>query len=170
VPNGSRRFLLFDSRRAVRLLEPTIQLRLPAYLILAGLVLAAALGWAGHVAYQRLLEVALAEAPAAFRETLAQQTSDFAVVSGAILCAYILVLVGISLAFTHRLISPRVALLRQIEHLKNGDYSARVNLREGDSHFRELARDLNDLAQILERAEKAAQQRPAQPFSAQVRR
>ena len=37
---------------------------------------------------------------------------------------------GICLAYTHHLIGPRVAMLRQIAALKRGDYSARVSLRE----------------------------------------
>ena len=41
--------------------------------------------------------------------------------------------------------------------MKNGDYGSRVKLRKYDVVFRELARDLNDLASILEHSEKRRQ-------------
>ena len=148
-----RRSFPFDSRRLVRLLEPSVELRLPLYLGLATVAFMAAFTWNGFAAFERMAQFVLVDDPE-IRKLLWGQTRAFLVVSGTIVTGYILVVFGTCLAFTHRLIGPRVALGRQIEALKNGDYSARVQLRDGDVAFQNLARDLNDLGQILERAEK----------------
>lgn len=162
--------LLSDSRRAIRVMEPVVQLRLPLALVTLTGVFVAFFVWNSHAAYRRLVELGLAQAPDAFRGTVVAQTGDFLIVSSVILGAYLLAVAAICLAHTHRLIGPRVALLRQIEALKNGDYSARINLRRDDLVFREVARDLNDLAQILERAEKAERRaRATQPLSSALR-
>lgn len=164
------RYLFSDSRRAIRVIEPVVQLRLPLTLVALTAVFVAAFVWNSHAAYERLVELGLAHAQDAFRGTVAEQTGDFLIVSWVILGAYVLAVAGICLAHTHRLIGPRVALLRQIDALKKGDYGARVTLREGDRVFRDVARDLNDLAQILERADKAGRRaRATQPLSAAVR-
>jgi hypothetical protein len=164
------RYLFSDSRRAVRVVEPSVQLRLLLTLVALTAVFVAAFVWNSHAAYERLVELGLAHAQEAFRSTVAEQTGDFLIVSWVILGAYLLAVAGVCLACTHRLIGPRVALLRQIEALKRGEYGARITLRQGDRVFSEVARDLNELAQILERAAKAERRtRATQPLSAAVR-
>jgi hypothetical protein len=148
------RGLPFDSRRAVRVLEPGVQLRLPAYLLGATLVFVGAFAWNGWSAFQRLVELTLVDSPDIFIGTVWEQTRSFLVVSGVILIAYLAVVAAVCLAHSHLLLGPRVALLRHVEALKNGDFGSRVMLRRRDRAFRELAQDLNDLAQMLERAEK----------------
>ena len=148
---------LIDSRRTVRILEPAFELRLPFYLVLATTIFVVAFAWNGWAAFRRLAELTLADSPDAFIGTIWEQTHAFLIVSGAMLTGYLALVSGVCLAFTHRLIGPRIALSRQIEAMKNGDYGSRVKLRRYDVVFRELARDLNDLASILEHSEKRRQ-------------
>lgn len=149
----------FDSRRAIRVLEPAVQLRLPIYLMLATLLFVTVFAWNGWAAFRRLVELTLAESPEIFIGTVWEQAGAFLIVSAAILSGYLSVVAGVCLAYTHRLIGPRVALERQIEALKNGDYAARVKLRKYDVVFRDLARDLNELAQVMERDGKSHERR-----------
>jgi hypothetical protein len=164
------RYAPSHSRRAIRVVEPVVQLRLPLTLVALTAVFVAAFVWNSHAAYERLVDLGLAHVQDALRGTVVELTGDFLIVSCAILGAYLLAVTGVCLAHTHRLIGPRVALLRQIEALKKGDYEARVTLRQGDRVFHEVARDLNDLAQILERAQRAERRaRAVRPLSAAVR-
>ena len=164
-----RRIFPFDSRRAIRIVEPAVELRLPIVLMIVTLLFAGLFAWNGHAAFQRLVQLALGHTPDAFRGTIVEQSSDFVIVSCVLLGAYLIAVVGVCLAFTHALLGPRVALLRQIRALKNGNYEARVALRRSDLVFREVGNDLNDLASILERADKDARRtRATRPLSAVI--
>ncbi len=145
---------LFDTRRAVRILEPAVQVRLPIYLMFATLLFVAFFAWNGWAAFRRLAELTLADSPEIFIGTIWEQTGAFLVVSAALLTGYIAVVSGVCLAYTHRLIGPRIALARQISAMKRGDYTSRVKLRKHDTVYREVARELNDLAQTLEREKR----------------
>jgi hypothetical protein len=69
------------------------------------------------------------------------------------LIVYLILTVGISVLYTHRLVGPTYAFRRHIRNLKNGNYSSRVMLRKHDA-FAEVAEDLNELAEHLERGRK----------------
>ena len=149
-----RRTFLHDSRRLLRIVEPSEELRLPLYLIAATAVFLVLLVGNGAAAFQRIAEFALADTSNIFRSELSNQARAFMIASGVIVTGYVMAVVVICVAFTHHIIGPRTALRRQVEALKNGDYGARTKLRETDKVFRELGEDLNELAQILARAEK----------------
>ena len=83
---------------------------------------------------------------------------DAVVVTGVLAIAYLLTVLAVAIVFLHRLVGPTVALRRQGEALKNGDYSARVSLRRNDA-FSELADDLNELAALLEQGDKPEESR-----------
>ncbi len=133
------------------LLQPALQLKLPAVLLIATLGFAALQVAHTQFAYGKLFDIVLAEAgrPPFLENLLREQTADYIEVTSAFTFVYILVVVILSVAYAHRMIGPTVPLRRQIEALKNGDYSARVALRRGDA-FSEMAEDLNELAQVLE--------------------
>jgi methyl-accepting chemotaxis protein len=143
------------SRRRTRnlLLQPGLQLRLPLLLLLVTLGFGAVLGVHSWITYERLFSLTLHDTsePDYFTRTIRAQTSDFVRVSAAITIAYALVVIGVSVVYAHRLVGPTVAMRRHIEALKNGDYSVRTVLRRKDA-FAEVARDLNELAEILEGA------------------
>lgn len=144
-----------DQRRSIRVLEPVAQIRLPVILVTLTAIFVSAFAWNSHAAYERLIDLTLAQTQDAFRGTVSDQTSDFLIVSFALLGGYLVAVAGICLAYTHHLIGPRVAMIRQIAALKRGDYSARVFLRESDLVFRDMARDLNELAHILQVNDRA---------------
>jgi len=148
------RALTPSSRRAIRLVEPVAQIRLPVFLVTLTAIFVSAFAWNSHLAYERMIDLTLAQTQDAFRGDVSDQTADFLIVSSALLLAYLAAVAGICLAYTHHLIGPRVALTRQIAALKRGDYSARVELRQSETVFREVADDLNDLAQTLERKDR----------------
>lgn len=51
---------------------------------------------------------------------------------------------------THRFYGPQVSLLRQIDELKKGNFSARVHLRRADE-LTDIQNGLNELAESLEK-------------------
>ena len=144
-----------DQRRSIRVVEPVAQIRVPVILVTLTAIFVSAFAWNSHAAYERLIDLTLAQTQAAFRGTVSDQTGDFMIVSFALLGGYLAAVAGICLSYTHHLIGPRVAMIRQIAALKRGDYSARVFVRESDLVFREMARDLNELAHILQVNDRA---------------
>jgi methyl-accepting chemotaxis protein len=137
------------------LLQPALQLKLPAILLLVTLGFAALQVAHTQFAYGKLFDVVLEEAgrPPFLENLLKEQTGDYLEVTTVFTLLYIFVVVVLSVAYAHRMIGPMVPIRRQTEALKNGDYSARVTLRKRDA-FTELAEDLNELARILEEGEK----------------
>jgi nitrogen fixation/metabolism regulation signal transduction histidine kinase len=145
---------LHSRRRALRLLQPLVQLKLPFYWLLVTITFTAAFGIHTYLAYNRIYAAVASYAPKAFEKLIQEQTQDFLVVSAAIATGYVLFVIIMCIAYLHRLVGPTTALRRHVEALKNGDYSARVDLRKTDTVFLALEQDLNELAGILERNEK----------------
>ncbi len=149
----NRGFFTLNPRRKSTnlLLQPALQLRLPLYLLLLTFAAGMLLGVHTYLSYERLFAVAVehTENPVHFEQIFGAQTADFLVGVGAMGLVYVLALVVLSIAYLHKLVGPTVPLRRQLEALKNGDYSARVKLREGDA-LQDVARDLNELAEVLE--------------------
>jgi signal transduction histidine kinase len=98
--------------------------------------------------------------PESFQEQILSQTQDFSIVGAAILGAFVLAMLGFCIAYTHTLLGPTVPLRRHVQSMKDGNYQARNKLRESDAAHQGLANDLNELASILQHAQKNA--RPAQ--------
>lgn len=147
-------FFLPDARRVFRFPQPMTQLKLPAYLLVATLVCGAVFAWQSHAAYERMYDLVISELPETYVVMIREQTHDFAVVSAAILAGYVLVVAGLCIGYSHRLIGPIVALRRQIQALNKGNYRARTKLRKSDTAFLELADDLDELATNLGRAQR----------------
>ena len=133
------------------LLQPALQLKLPALLLIITLGFVALQVAHTQFAYGKLFDIVLEEAgrPLFLEDLLRDQTGDYLEVTGAFTVLYIVVVVILSVAYAHRMIGPMVPIRRQIEALKNGDYSARVTLRKRDA-FGDLAADLNELTRMLE--------------------
>jgi len=148
-------FFLPDARRVIRFPEPMTQLRLPAYLLIATLACGALFAWQSHAAYERMYELVISEVPETYALMIREQTHDFAVVSATILAGYVLVVTGLAIGYSHRLIGPVVALRRHIQALKDGNYRSRTKLRQSDTAYLEMANDLDELAKILGRAQKS---------------
>jgi methyl-accepting chemotaxis protein len=149
------------------LLQPALQLKLPALLVIITLGFVALQVAHTQFAYGKLFEIVLEEAgrPPFLEDLLRDQTGDYLEVSGAFTVLYFLVVVILSVAYAHRMVGPMVPIRRQIEALKNGDYSARVTLRKRDA-FGELAEDLNELTRMLE--EHGKEREPSAQASGEV--
>lgn len=155
MASDSRRdfFRLRPRRRTGNLLlQPGLQLRLPAYLLLVTAVFGAVSGAHAWLAYERLVAMALEDSssPGALKALFRAQTADFLYVSGLLLAGYVVATLAVAIVLTHRMVGPAVAIRRQIEALRRGDHSARVTLRKRDA-FKDVARELNALAETLEK-------------------
>ena len=141
-------------RRAVNLsLQPGLQLRLP--LLIFAITAAFCVLFGAHVqqAYGSMLELAVDEPW--LQTSISEQGESFVIVSAAIAIGYIVTVFVACLTYAHRLLGPLVPIRRRLEGMKNGDYSSRIYLREGDL-YGEIADDLNELAQLLYSQEKRA--------------
>jgi len=116
--------------------------------------------WHSHSAYAELYAMVMTSVPESFQEEIFQQTRDFSVVGAAILGGFVLAMLGFCIAYTHTLLGPTIPLRRQVQSMKDGNYQVRNKLRKSDSAHRGLADDLNELASILQHAQKNS--RPAQ--------
>ena len=112
------------------------------------------MAWSGFL---RAYSLAVAELPPHLGVSLRRMARDLASVLAVASLAYGLVVVALSVAYLKRILGPIIAFRRHVEALKNGDYAARVSLREGDV-FQDLARDLNELAGLLEEGVKRGDQ------------
>jgi signal transduction histidine kinase len=95
--------------------------------------------------------------PESFQEQILRQTQDFSIVGASILGGLALTLLGFSIAYTHTLLGPIVALRRQVQSMKDGNYRTRSNLRKTDVAHQGLADDLNELASILQHSQTGVQ-------------
>jgi len=144
-----------DTRRRARnlLLDPALQLRLPIHILWVTVVCAVLLIANGAFSFRSLFWDAMAHRVEYLDPVLRAQMGDFLIVTVAIVLGYALVVLGLSVLLSHRLVGPTVALRRHVEALKNGDYGSRVRLRKHDA-FAELAHDLDELAELLEKTSK----------------
>jgi protein-S-isoprenylcysteine O-methyltransferase Ste14 len=142
-------FFLPDARRVFRFPQPMTQLKLPAYLLIATLVCGGVFAWQSQSAYERMYDLVISEVPEAYVVMIREQTRDFAVVSAAILAVWVLAVAALCIGYSHQLIGPVVALRRQIQALKDGNYRARTKLRKSDTAFLEMGQDLDELAITL---------------------
>lgn len=133
------------------LIDPFVQVRLGLYSILLALIFSAAVAYILYVHLSKFAIIVMAltdveEEIKALFITYIADTRWWLVL--AIIC-FLLVNVGISIFYTHKLVGPTVAFSRQLKHLISGNYSARVRLRHGDA-FTDIADLLNKLAEKLE--------------------
>jgi hypothetical protein len=146
--------LLPSQRRTIRFSVPAAQLKLALGVLGTTLAFGALIAANSYAAFGRLLGVALEVAPAAFATDIEGQTGYYLVTSLSLLLGFALAVVALCAAFVNRLAGPTVALERQVRALRFGDYSARVCLRDGDSVHLRLARQLNELAEGLQREQR----------------
>ena len=144
----------FDSRRAFRILQLGVQIRFPLYLLLITVAFISLFSWVSHSAYANLYAMVMTAIPESFQEQILRQTQDFSIVGAAILGGFVLAMLGFCGAYTHTLLGPTVALRRQVQSMKDGNYKARNKLRKSDEAHQGLANDLDELASILQHAQK----------------
>ena len=140
---------LDERRRTVRLLQPALQLKLPLYLLLSGGAFVGVMVAVGQSGLVRPMGFVLAEVSPSLMGAVELVLRDFAILAGAATLSYVLAVLALSVIYVKRLVGPTVAFRRHVESLKNGNYQARVRLRDNDA-FTDLADDLNELAGLLE--------------------
>jgi hypothetical protein len=139
-----------ERRRSVRLIKPGVQVKLAIYLIVITFGFTLLLGFNGWAAYGRLLAGSMTTAPAPFKQDVVEQTRPFVHASLALLGGYLFAMLGVTIAYLHRVIGPIVAIERHLRALQRGDYTSRVTLRSGDHLYADLGDQLNELASRLE--------------------
>ena len=135
------------------LLMPGFQIRMGLYAIGLGGAFGVGATYLFYKKFEKTYRVIL-ELTDAKEEVTQIVSRDFRSIiwqMGACLLAYIIANVAISVFVTHRMVGPTYAFRRHIRHLMHGRYEARVRLRNGDA-FREVAKELNDLAVTLEQS------------------
>jgi len=164
--NFIRSLMGFDSRRAFRVLQFGAQIRLPFYLLFITIGFMSLFAWHAYSAYAELYAMVMTNVPESYQEQILRQTQDFSVVGAAILGGLVFTILGFSIAYTHTLIGPTVALRRQVQSMKDGNYRTRNKLRKTDAAHHGLAQDLNELAAILQQTQANAKSAQASQRSA----
>ena len=134
------------------LIKPSIQLRFGLYSNLLTLLLSGACAYFLFVSIEDLSQMlsVYIEKEKNFRglvnNYLKQTQMTFSI---SVLCFLILNLI-LSVVLSHRVVGPIFAIHKQIKTLLKGDFSQRVRLRKDDA-FKPLAKDLNQLTELLEK-------------------
>ena len=147
------RSLGLDERRKARnfLLKPGIQLRLPLYILLLSFTFALLAVLFGNLYFEQTYVTLLQSTTQSeyVQRVLARQTQEFRLLAMLLLSGYVLLMIVVTVVYTHRLIGPVIPMLRHVKALQEGRYSHRINLRRHDA-FMELAEELNRLAETLQ--------------------
>ena len=143
-----------DERRKTKnfLLKPAFQLRLPVFILLLSLgflLLALALG---NLYFEQTFATMMATTSETeyLQAIISEQTREFRYLTLLLLALYSVLVVVVSIIYTHRMIGPVLPIMRHVRALQEGLYSHRVRLRSHDA-FQELAGELNELAAVLEK-------------------
>jgi len=131
------------------------QIKLPLYLLIITVVFVSLLAWHTQSAYSKLYAMVMTRVPESYHEQILSQTQDFGIVGAAILGAFVLAMVGFCVAYTHTLLGPTIPLRRHVKSMTDGNYHARNKLRKTDAAHQGLADDLNELASVLQDAQKS---------------
>jgi methyl-accepting chemotaxis protein len=147
------RSLGLDERRKARnfLLKPGIQLRLPLYVLLLSFTFVLLAVLFGNLYFEQTYITLLQSTTQSeyVQRVLARQTQEFKLLAMLLLSGYVLLMIVITVIYTHRLIGPAIPMLRHVRALQEGRYTHRVSLRKHDA-FTELADQLNKLAETLQ--------------------
>jgi hypothetical protein len=143
-----------ERRRTLRLIKPQAQLKLAVYLLFVSLVFGGLVAGNSWSAYARLIEATLVTAPAPLKNDILEQTRNYMNISLALLLGYVLAVLAVTIGYLHRLIGPTVAIERQLRAMLRGDYASRLELRNNDDLYTELADQLNELASRIESASR----------------
>lgn len=67
--------------------------------------------------------------------------------------AFLIIAMGLTILFSHRIYGPLIPIKRQLEALQEGDYSKRITLRQSDE-LKDIADAINRLSDCLEERER----------------
>jgi len=147
------RSLGLDERRKARnaLLKPGIQLRLPLYVLLLSFTFVLLAVLFGNLYFEQTYITLLQSTTQSeyVQRILARQTQEFKELALLLLSGYVLLMIVVTVIYTHRLIGPVIPMLRHVKALQEGRFTHRISLRRHDA-FSELANQLNALAETLQ--------------------
>jgi HAMP domain-containing protein/preprotein translocase subunit SecG len=148
----SRALGLDERRKATNFLQqPGLQLQLPLFvLLLTGAFLLLVLVLGNLYFEQTFLTMMETTSQTEYLQPVVnEQTREFRNITVLLLAVYAVLVVVVTIAYTHRLIGPMLPVMRHVKALQEGLYEHRVKLRRTDA-FQELAAELNELARVLE--------------------
>ena len=140
-----------DQRRIRNyLLQPLLQIKLGLYSILFALFFSSVILLIVYLNLRDFAEivVVLTDSGSETRELFFEYATASQWWIGLLVMGFLISNIIISVTYTHKLIGPTVAFRSQLERIRSGDFSQRVNLRKGDA-FIEVATELNLLTDML---------------------
>ena len=142
-----------DERRKASnlLLRPMLQMKLPLYILFLSFTFGLLALLLGYFYFEQLFVMMIENTTQGsyLRETVNEQAGNLMESSFMLLIGYVILVVGITTVYTHRMIGPTVTIKRHIKALKEGFYSSRITLRKHDE-LKDLASELNELAEIMQ--------------------
>lgn len=141
---------LLKRRLSNFLLQPIIQTRIGLYCILLSFLFAGLIAGIVYVHLGKLFGfiIEMTEAPEEVQTIILSYLSSIQTWVYLTLGAYVLIVLALSIWYTHRLVGPMVAFKRHFEALEQGNFSYRTNLRKNDA-FHQTANELNRATEML---------------------
>lgn len=137
-------------------LQPLLQVKLGLYSILLSFAFALVVAGILYVNLAKFssIIVQLTGVEEEVKDLLDQYVAPAKIQVLLTLVVYVIVNMIVTILYTHKLIGPTIAFRRHIRMIAEGKLQYRTNLRKGDA-FSEVAQDLNNLSEALERKSKA---------------
>ncbi len=132
------------------LLQPTLQTGIGFYCIVLSLIFAGVVAAIIYVQFGNLFQfiIEMTDAPEEVQTIIWSNLSSIQNWIYLSLAVYILIVLAISILYTHRLVGPTVAFRRHFEALQAGNFKYRTHLRKNDA-FHDLAEYLNQTTDQL---------------------
>lgn len=144
------------------LLQPSLQTRMGAYCIVLSFLFSILIALIVYFHLGKLFQfiIELTEAPEEVQTIILSYLSSIQTWVYLSLCAYVVLILLISVLFTHKMVGPTVAFRRHCEALQEGDFQFRTNLRKGDA-FVEIAELLNATSERLGQRWQGSEEKPS---------
>jgi hypothetical protein len=154
------------AKRRVRnfLLQPLLQVKIGLFSILLSILFAGAVAALLYFNFFPLIDTVLkmTDADEEVRDFFMDEWRAKQLWVYLAFFVYLVAQITMSVLYTHRLVGPTYAFRRHIRSIAEGRYNARTYLRKGDG-FLEVADELNNLSEVMERKFGGGAQQHAQP-------
>lgn len=141
---------LLKRRLSNFLLQPILQTRIGAYCIILSFIFTGIIAGIVYFHLGRLFGfiIEMTDAPEEVQTIILSYLASIQTWVYLTLGCYILLVMAISIWYTHRLVGPMVAFKKHFEALQQGNFAHRTNLRKNDA-FHEAANELNRATEML---------------------
>jgi nitrate/nitrite-specific signal transduction histidine kinase len=142
--------MIIKRRLSNFLLQPLVQTKIGLYCIILSLLFASVIAAIVYYNMGQLFQfiIDLTDAPNEVQDIILNHLSSIQIWIYTSLGVYILLIIAVSIWYTHRLVGPMVAFQKHFEALERGDFSHRTNLRRHDA-FHDAANALNNATETL---------------------